>query len=131
LRADINSKLILKPKTGRPDTTAPEGENETHVCLTEREKNTQKKDLKRQKSPSSGASRRSKSCKDECKESKLLVSSQRQTIENTSNSINSGAKKASFLIPNPVTQSSRQAPSNSYGDAYDEDEYRSMWADIS
>lgn len=68
---------------------------------------------------------------------KLLLSSQRETIENTSNSLVS-AKVANPVLANSKAgqpenlNSSRQAPSNSidYG-VYDEDDYRSMWADIS
>jgi hypothetical protein len=47
LRTEISSKLQLKPKAVRPDGAKVEGESDVHVCLTEREKNTQKKDLKR------------------------------------------------------------------------------------
>ena len=63
--------------------------------MTEREPLGPRQDLSQQECPSSGSSRRSKSAHDECKESKLLVSSQRQTIENTSNSITSGQIKTS------------------------------------
>lgn len=66
-----------------------------------------------------------------------LLSSQRETIENTSNSLVSA--KATKLVEESVTEenglpehSSRRAPSNSIDlMTYDEDDYKSMWADIS
>lgn len=67
----------------------------------------------------------------------LLSSQRNETIENTSNSLVSDMKKPTYGNPAnmgllPETQSSRQAPSVSLGDyALDEDDYCSIWADIS
>lgn len=61
------------------------------------------------------------------------MDSQQETIENTSNSLVSGKIKPLIKNENnhPELNSSRRAPSNSIDYAYDEDDYKSMWADIS
>ena len=65
----------------------------------------------------------------------MKLSSQRETIENTSTSLISGKiqplKHNTVMLPEN-NHSSRRVPSNSIDyTAYDEDDYKSMWADIS
>jgi hypothetical protein len=98
------------------------------TCLTGREQKTSRSNSPNHMSQSS----------DRANVINNLLSSQRnETIENTSNSLVSDMKKPTYGNPAnmgllPETQSSRQAPSVSLGDyALDEDDYCSIWADIS